>query len=190
MGFAIVCMLAGAVPAGAQPTASPALSSTAQTDSIDGAEIMRRMAANMESAADERRHYVYQQKVKARLTQANGRLARQEIHEYVATPGLDRTTKELVSLTGEYHRSKSEIIRYSEPGFKKGGLDPDGELMEDMVRDLVNSKNSKDGVPHSLFPMSTRDLPACRFTLRRPWSTGVAPHTGWLSNRQASLLTA
>jgi hypothetical protein len=137
----------------------------APTAPEDARAIMTRVAANMESSADARRHYVYQQKVKGRIVQTNGRPARQETRIYQAVPGPDRTDKKLVSLEGEYHKSKNEIIRYTEPGFKKGGLDLDGELMEDLIDDLVNDKKSRDGIPHSLFPLATKDLPAYKFTL-------------------------
>jgi hypothetical protein len=69
-------------------------------------------------------------------------------------------------LAGEYHKSKKEIIRYTEKGFKSGGSDIDGELMESLIDDLVNNKNSRDGIPRSLFPLSTKDLPHYKFTFK------------------------
>ena len=130
----------------------------------DAAAIMRTMAERMESAVDARRQYVYRQSVRARLLKTNGERAREERREYTAAPGPERTEKKLDLLAGEYYKSKKEIIKYHQPGFKKGGLDIDGELMEDLIDDLVNSKKSRDGIPHGVFPLRTKDLPGYKFT--------------------------
>ena len=72
---------------------------------------MNRVAANMDSATEARRQYVYQQKVKARLIRTNGQVARQEDHEYTATPQAEHTVKQLVFFNGEYHKSKVRTVR-------------------------------------------------------------------------------
>ena len=131
----------------------------------DAAAIMARVASNMESASEARRQYVYQQKVKARLLRTNGQVARQEDHVYTAIPTEDRTNKELVSFAGEYHKSKKEIIKYDKPGFEKGGMDIDGGIIEDLVKELVNDKKSHDGIPHSLFPLESKDPDQYKFKL-------------------------
>lgn len=134
------------------------------TLAVDPGEIMEKMAARMEAALDARRQYVYRQSVRARILKTNGQRAREEKREYTATPGPERTEKHLDSLAGEYHKSKKEIIRYDQPGFKKEGLDIDGEVMEDLVKSLVDSRKSRDGIPHSAFPLRTKDLPGYKFT--------------------------
>ncbi len=136
-------------------------------DTEDANEIMKRMASTIEASVDARRQYVYKQKVNARLIRTNGQVARAEKREYTATPGPERTEKTLVSLAGEYHKSKKNIIRYDKPGFEKGGMDIDGGLMEGLVDDMVNDKDSRDGIPHSFFPLSSKDLPAYRFTYKK-----------------------
>jgi hypothetical protein len=136
----------------------------AQSDA-DG--IMARMAKNMENATEERRHWVYAQRVQARLLRTNGKMARREDREYLVTPGPERTEKQLVSVKGEYHHGKNEVIPYAEAGWKRdeGKMDIDGALMEDLVRGLVDKKGSRDGIPQALFPWRSRDLPAYRFHL-------------------------
>jgi hypothetical protein len=54
----------------------------------------------------------------------------------------------------------------------------DGELIEEFTQDLVNNKQSRDGIPHSLLPMRSKDLPYYRFSLK-----GQTQHNGgvWLS---------
>ena len=128
----------------------------------DALAIMEKMAAKLEASVDARRQYVYKQRVSTRLVRTNGQIARAEKREYTAAPGPERTEKTLVSLAGEYHKSKKEIIRYDKPGFEKGGID--GVLMEHLIDDLANSKKSRDGIPHSLFPFRTADLRFYKFT--------------------------
>jgi len=135
---------------------------------VDPAEIMQAVARNMENGVEARRRFVYEQSVRARILKTNGQTARDERREYSAVPGEQRTEKKLESLRGEYHKSRTEVIRYTEEGFKKEGLDIDGELMEDLVKDLVDNKKSRDGIPHSLFPIRTRDLPFYTFTYLEP----------------------
>lgn len=130
----------------------------------DATQIMTQMASKMEAAIDERRQFVYHQSVRARLLKTNGQPTRQEKREYTAAPGPERTEKKLESMAGEYHKSKTEIIRYTEPGFEKGGMDIDGELIKDLIDDLVNAKKSRDGIPHGMFPLRTKDLPRYKFT--------------------------
>ncbi len=131
---------------------------------LDATAIMEKMAAKLDASVDARRQYVYKQRVSAKLVRTNGQIARAEKREYTAAPGPERTEKTLVSLAGEYHKNKKEIIRYDKPGFEKGGMDIDGGLMEDLIEDLANSKKSRDGIPHSIFPFRAKDLPGFRFT--------------------------
>lgn len=130
----------------------------------DGAEIMARMARTMEGAVEERRRWIYQQKVTARLVRTDGQWARHEKRVYTVTPGRERTEKTLVSLEGEHRKNRSETHRYAEAGYRSGGVDIDGELIEDLIKDLTVNQKSRDGIPHSLFPFATRDLPRYKFT--------------------------
>jgi hypothetical protein len=141
-----------------------ALLMLADTPPPDANAIMRRMAAALESSLEARRQYVYRQRVRAKLVRANGQTARAERREYTVTPGPQRTEKTLLSLAGEYHKSRKEIIRYDNPGFEKGGMDIDGGVMEFLIDDLVVDKDSRDGIPDNLFPMRAKDLNAYRFT--------------------------
>ncbi|BDC52286.1 hypothetical protein F183_A46010 [Bryobacterales bacterium F-183] len=131
----------------------------------DPNEIMKRMAENVEASLEARRQYVYKQKVNAKLVRTNGQLARVERREYTVTPKEKNTEKHLDLLAGEYHKSKKEIIPYDKKGFEaKGAMDLDGSIMEDLIDDLIDDKKSRDGIPHSLFPISSKDLAAYRYT--------------------------
>ncbi len=130
----------------------------------DGETILKRMAENLASSLDVRRHYVYHQTVRGRLIRSNGQAAREELRQYSAAPGPDRTAKSLLSLDGQYHKNKKETIHYSAPGFKTGGMDFDGDIMEDLISDLVDDKKSRDGIPHNLFPIDRDTLHFYHFT--------------------------
>ncbi len=129
----------------------------------DAGEIMAKVAANVEAAAEARRHYVYREIVHSSLVRSNGDVARREKREYAVAPNEKSTEKTLVSLKGEYRKGK-KLIPYSEVGFKSKGLDIDGDLMRDLTNDLVNDKESRDGIPKSLFPLRPKSLAGYRFT--------------------------
>jgi hypothetical protein len=145
-------------------------------------EIMAKTAANFERASGARRQYVYSQRVRSSLVQSNGQTNRREVREYSVLPGSERTEKKLVSFSGEYRKGK-EMISYSEPGFETKKVDIDAELIKDLIEDLVDDKGSRDGIPHSLFPLRTADLPQYRFTFngetvhegRRAYRIGFDP---------------
>jgi hypothetical protein len=129
----------------------------------DAAAIMAKVAANVEKAADSRRQFVYHQSVISTLVRSNGQIARRENREYDVFPTESSSEKKLVTLRGELRRGKKSTP-YSEAGFKDKGIDIDGDLMRDLTNELVDEKNSRDGIPHSLFPLREADLPGYRFT--------------------------
>jgi hypothetical protein len=131
----------------------------------DAAAIMAKVAANVENAAEARRQYVYHQQVRSSLVRTNGVVARREKREYSVIPGEKSTEKKLVAFEGQYRKGK-ELIPYTEPGYQYKGVDIDGELIDDLTKSLVDEKDSKDGIPKSLFPLSSKDLYRYRFTMR------------------------
>ena len=58
------------------------------------------------------------------------------------------------------------MIPYSDPGHKYKGMDLDGDLISSLTEELVNDKKSRDGIPHSLFPLSSKDLPSYNFVMK------------------------
>lgn len=127
-------------------------------------EIVTKTAANVESATDARRQYVYQQKVRSRLLRTGGQVARQETRLYDVVPGAESTEKKLVNVEGEVHKGK-EVVKYSDPEFRSKRMDLDGEIIDDLTGDLVNDSKSRDGIPKNLFPLGTADLPYYSFRL-------------------------
>lgn len=138
----------------------------------DAAAIMAKVAENVEQAAGPRRQYVYRQKVRSSLIKTNNQISRKEIREYSVIPNDKGTEKKLEAFQGEY-RKGDKMIAYTEPGFTYKDVDIDGEIIDDLIEDLVNDKDSRDGIPHSLFPLRAKDLPSYQFALK-----GEADHKG------------
>jgi hypothetical protein len=137
----------------------------------DAAAIMAKMAANMDGAAEARRQFVYTQAIKAAILHTDHQFSRRESREYAVTPQASGTDKKLLSLKGEYRKGK-EVIPYTEAGpsikYQEGPYkqdDIDREILEDLINDLTNDKESRDGISESLFPLRTKDLQFYRFSL-------------------------
>jgi hypothetical protein len=137
----------------AQPGGGPA----------DAESIMARAAANVEQSEEGRLRYVYRQTVHSTLVRSNGQLARKEDRQYSVIPTGKTTEKRLDSFRGQYRKGK-EMLPYSEPGFTYKDMDIDGELINELTDDLVNDSDSRDGIPHELFPLRTRDLADYKFS--------------------------
>jgi hypothetical protein len=134
-------------------------------DGSDAAATMAKVAANVEKSAEVRRQFVYRQSTRASLIRAGGEVSRRESREYTVTPEPKGTEKKLVSFSGQYRKGKA-MIAYSEPGFNYKDADIDGELLGELVDELTNDKDSRDGIPLSLFPLRTKVLPAYRFSMK------------------------
>lgn len=127
-------------------------------------EIMTKLAANMERAAVERREYVYDQTVRSRMIRTNGKIARQEKRLYSVLPTPGKTEKKLVSLEGEIHKG-DKVIAYTDPDTESGKVDLDGALIKGLTEDWVDDKESRDGIPKSLFPLGADALAKYDFQL-------------------------
>jgi hypothetical protein len=150
---------------GALVSVLPMLAQSATAVPEDAAAIMSKVAANVEKAADARRLFVYHQLVRSSLVRGNGQVARREKRDFSVFPGDKGTEKKLLSFHGEYRKGK-QMVEYSEPGYKYKGVDIDGELITELTDSLVNDKNSRDGIPPSLFPLSTKNLLFYKFTMK------------------------
>src|SRR5256885_2935565 len=99
--------------------------------SADG--IMQRVAENQTLAQEQRSGYVYHQNMLVRLKRANGKVAREETHDFTVMPTPDGIKKERVHFSGRYEKS-GKLIDYSEPGYKYKDIDIDGEIVEEMAK--------------------------------------------------------
>jgi hypothetical protein len=142
----------------------------AQTPDIR--EIMTRVGENQEKAQDLRKQFTFRQKQLLRMNRGNGKLAREERREYDVAPAAHGVNKELVKFEGRYER-KGKYIAYDRPGYEYKGMDIDGELIGELSEDMTNSKDSRDGIDHNLFPLTSKEQRKYNFKL-----AGTQTHRG------------
>jgi hypothetical protein len=124
-----------------------------QSPDID--EIMRRVAMNQAKSLELRTNYVYHQKQLLRMIRGTKKIAREEIREYTVTPKFRGVDRELVRFEGKYEH-KGKYQAFDKPGFKHKDLDLDGELLNELAKDMMHDKNGKDGISNDLFPLTYR----------------------------------
>lgn len=127
--------------------------------------IMARLAANQDRAQSLRSAFVYDQEFRMRFLRGDGRIAREETHRYRVTPSEKGTVKELVHFEGRYEKGGT-LVAYSRPGYKFKDVDIDGELIEELVKDLADDARARDGIAADLFPLTTVEQRKYRFTLK------------------------
>jgi hypothetical protein len=116
-------------------------------------QIMSRVGINQARSLEERQNWVYTQKQLLKMVRGNGRIAREEHREYVVTPKFRGVGKKLVKFDGKYE-SKGRYHSYDKPGYEYKGTDIDGQILDSMSRDMTDDHASRDGVDHSLFPLT------------------------------------
>lgn len=136
--------------------------------------LLARLAANQDRAVEGRRLVVYQQTALVRLLRTNGKLAREERRRYTVTPAPQGTEKKLDHFEGLYEKG-GRLLPYAAPGFQYKDLDLDGELIQDLTEDLIDDHNSRDGISHDLFPLTSGEqrhysfrMAGCRPLAGRP----------------------
>ncbi len=133
---------------------------SAQSPTAD--RIMRQVAANQDRAQAARAQYLYDQHIKVVIRHTNGKLARQEIADYLVTPGPKSIERKEQSISGRYWKKGSYHDFHGEPIPDPEGLD--GGLAESFRNDLLDDK-SKDGLSHDLFPLTTDEQKDLQFEL-------------------------
>jgi hypothetical protein len=127
-------------------------------------EILRRVAENQEKAVAARLSIVYTQETRTRLMRGGGKLAREEKRRYTVTPTATATNRKLDLFEGQY-RKGGKLLPYTDPKFRHKDMDIDGDLVEDMTDDMVNDKESRDGIPKNLFPLTAKEQEHYTFRL-------------------------
>jgi hypothetical protein len=119
----------------------------------DVSQIMSRVAINQARSQDMRKSYVYNQKQLLRMVRGGGRIAREEHREYTITPQDRGVHKELTRFDGKYEQH-GKYIAYDHPGYQYKNVDIDGEIIDDMSKDMTDDRNSRDGISCDLFPLT------------------------------------
>jgi hypothetical protein len=117
-------------------------------------EILRRVAENQQRSDSARARIVYHQSVRTRLLRGGSRLAREETRQYTVAPTATGTEKELLSVVGQYEKH-GKLLPYTDSKFRHKNVDIDGELTEELTNDLVDDKESRDGLSRDLFPLTS-----------------------------------
>jgi hypothetical protein len=155
-----VCLAVAAFLGRAQSVdASPSPSSPAP---LTVEEIMARVAANQDRAEKARTGFVYEQHVKVSSRHTNGKLAREEVSDFLVTPTETGVDKKLEKISGRYWHKGSYVTYDQESPGDGEGLD--GSLVRDFRDDLANDK-SKDGLAKDLFPLTSEEQKQYKFTL-------------------------
>jgi hypothetical protein len=132
-----------AAAAAAQPVSAP----------TDVAGIMALVAANQERSTQLRKEFTFHQKQLLRMNRGNGRIAREEKREYEVSPGSHGVSKELARFEGRYEY-KGNYVAYDRPGYTYKEMDIDGELIDELSKDMTDDQHSRDGISRDLFPLT------------------------------------
>ena len=142
-------------------------------DTAPGVEtIMSRVGLNQAKSQDARANWLYTQKQFLRALRPSGKVAREERREYLVEPAGRSVKKELTHFEGHYQQH-GRLISYDHPGLHYQGLDLDGDLIDDMSRDMLDDSRARDGIGRDLFPLSYYQQ--LKYTFRL---LGSEPHLG------------
>ena len=126
--------------------------------------IMARVALNQDRDQDLRTAFVYHQNVMVRLNRNNGKLAREEYGEYTVTPTSKGVNKEQTLFRGKYMDHGKEV-EFEKPGYEHKSIDIDADFARSMLEDFANDKESRDGIDHDLFPLTSKQQRKYEFHL-------------------------
>src|SRR5262249_25838222 len=115
--------------------------------------IMARVAENQDRASELRKEFTFHQKQLLRMNRGGGKVAREEKREYDVSPGRHGVSKELTHFEGRYEH-KGQYVAYDRPGYTYKDMDIDGELIDDLSKDLTDDRHSRDGISCDLFPLT------------------------------------
>ncbi|MDZ7639108.1 MAG: hypothetical protein U5J83_12810 [Bryobacterales bacterium] len=127
-------------------------------------EILHRVVQKQSAAKEDRNRWIFGQRALVRFLRSNGKLAREELRHYEVRPKVDGMERDLISLEGKVTIGK-EVHPYSDPEYRSGKMDLDGELVDGFADDFLFEKGARDGLPKNLFPVSAEMVERHEFTL-------------------------
>jgi len=129
--------------------------------------IMLRVAINQDRALEMRTAFVYHQNVLVRLQRSNGKLAREENADFVVTPAAKGVSREQVAFHGKYVAHGKEIA-FDQSGFEHKSMDIDADFAKSLLDGFGNDQQSRDGVDHDCFPLTSSEQRKYQFHLDGP----------------------
>ncbi|MGI8960986.1 MAG: hypothetical protein ACR2IV_14725 [Bryobacteraceae bacterium] len=151
--LALIIAISGALRLSASPP---------REGTLDAAAIMLKVARNQDRAEKLRNDYVYQQHVRVATRRTNGKLAREEITNYLVTPTPNGIKETMQRIDGRYWHQHHYVDFRGDPVPEADSLD--GAIVESFRHDFVNSK-SKDGFESDLFPLTSEEQKKYNFEL-------------------------
>ena len=135
-----------------------------QPQQLDVQQILTAVLENQTKSLEARRAWLFRQQTLVRFLRGNGDLAREELRHYEVRPKPDGMEREMKSLEGKVSIGK-QTYPYTDPEYRSGNIDLDGELVHSFAGDFLFEEKSRDGLPDDLFPLSTEMVNRHRFTL-------------------------
>ena len=152
-----------------------------QTAPLTANDIMARVSANQDQGDTLRQEYIYKQHIHIVTHKPGSRVVREETADYDVEPQPLGTEKRLKSLTGRYW-SKGKYVEFQGEQVRGGA---EGELVDYLqnheavpggtdaelihnLRNYLNNDDSRDGLGHALFPLTTEGLKDYEFKLLGP----------------------
>lgn len=130
----------------------------------DAEIILLAVREQQERGAEQHKHWIFDQQVLVRLLRGGGRLAREEVRSYRVRPNAEGQERDLLSLEGKV-AIKGEIYPYTDPEYRTGSIDLDGELAESFADDLGMGGSGKDQLEDSMYPLSRHMMERHHFQL-------------------------
>lgn len=130
----------------------------------DVQQILSSILENQTKSLEARRSWLFRQQTLVRFLRGNGELAREELRYYEVRPKPDGMEREMKSVEGKVSIGK-QTYPYTDPEYRSGNIDLDGELVDSFADDFLFEEKSRDGLPDDLFPLSAEMVSRHRFTL-------------------------
>ncbi len=101
----------------------------------------------------QRSRWMFQQQVLVRMLRGKGVLAREELRQYRVRPTVKLIERDLLSLEGKV-AIKGTVHPYSDPEYRTGNFDLDGEIVQSFAEDVMFHKGGDDSLEDSMYPLS------------------------------------
>ncbi|MCW5964195.1 MAG: hypothetical protein KIT83_09155 [Bryobacterales bacterium] len=135
-------------------------------------DVLRAVRMQQEQGQAERQRWMFDQHILVRLLRGKGELAREEVRRYRVRPGAKGEERDLLSLDGKV-AIKGKLYPYTDPEYRTGNIDLDGEIAESFATEMLFVKDLEDGDDDSMYPLSRLMMERHRFT-----SHGKATYQG------------
>ena len=123
---------------------------------------MRRVAENQDREQEQRKGFVYDERIRVTSRYGNGKIARDETAEYTVAPNAKGAAHTRVAISGTYCR-KGQCSNFS------GDPLPDPDSLDAGIvgsfRSHLTEDNSKDGYEKDYFPLTTEQQKDLEFKL-------------------------